>query len=58
MFPAPNQNIVGMYNKINLPILYYISSRLVALLKVIDAPIKIPNIFYLTISFKFLNFSF
>jgi hypothetical protein len=35
-----------------------ISSRLVTLLKVIDAPIQVPNIFYLTVSFKFLNFSF
>ena len=27
------------------------------LLKVIDAPIQIPNVFDLTVSFKFLNFS-
>jgi len=27
-------------------------------LKVTDAPIQVPNIFYHTFSFKFLNFSF
>ena len=30
---------------------------LVPLLKVVDAPIQVPNVFYLTVSFKFLNFS-
>jgi hypothetical protein len=40
---------VGVYN--------HPPSRLVTLLKVTDAPIQMPNI-YLTISFKFLNFSF
>jgi hypothetical protein len=39
-------------------ILHYIRSRLVTLLKVIDAPTQVPNICYLTVSFKFLNFSF
>jgi hypothetical protein len=49
---------VGICNQITLIILYYISSRLVNLLEVIDVHIQAPDIFYLTISFKFLNFSF
>jgi hypothetical protein len=31
---------------------------MITLLKVTDAPIQVPNIFYLTVSFKFLDFSF
>ena len=27
------------------------------ILKIIDTPIKVPNVFYLTVSFKFLNFN-
>ena len=38
-------------------IIYCITSRLVPLLKVLNAPIKVPNVFYLTVNFKFLNFS-
>ena len=34
-----------------------IASGLVPLLKVNDAPIQVPNVFDLAISFKFLNFS-
>jgi len=49
---------VGVGNQITFLILYYIISSLVPLLQVIDAPIQVPNIFYLTVSFKFLNFSF
>jgi len=49
---------LGICNQITLVILYYMSSRLVSLLKVIDAPIQVPNIFYLTVSYKFLYFSF
>jgi hypothetical protein len=41
-----------------LLILYCISSRLVTLLKVTDAPIQGSDIFYLTVSFKFLKFAF
>ena len=47
---------MGVCNQILL-IIYYISSRLVTFLRVIDAPIQVPNTFDLTISFKFLNFS-
>ena len=53
-----SQNTVGVCNQISLLLLYYINSRLVTFLKFIDAPIQVPNIFYLTVSFKFLNFSF
>jgi hypothetical protein len=56
--PSPSQNTVGVYNQITFVILHSISSRLVTLLKVTDAPIQVPNIFYLTVSFKFLDFSF
>jgi len=56
--PPPSQNTVGVCNQITYVILHYSSSRLVTLLKVIDAPIQVPNIFYLIVSFKFLNCSF
>ena len=56
-FPPPSQNTVRVFNQITLLILYYISYRLVILLKVTDAPIQVPNIFYLTVSFNFLKFS-
>jgi len=49
---------VGVCNQITFVILHYISSRLVTLLKEIDAPIQVPNIFSLSVSFTFLNFSF
>ena len=58
MVPSPSQNTVGVCNQITLLILYYISSRLVTLLKVTDAPIQVCDIFYLTDSFQFINFSF
>ena len=38
-------------------IFYCISSRLATLLKIIDVPIKVSDLFDLTVSFKFLNFS-
>ena len=58
MVPPASQNTVRVCNQITLLILYYISSKLVTLLKVIDVPLQAPNIFYLTVSFKFLKFSF
>jgi len=57
LFPQ-SQNTVVVSNQITRLIFYYISSRLVTLLKVTDAPIQIPNIVDLTVSFKFINFSF
>ena len=58
MVPPPSQNTVGVCNLIIRLILYYISSRLVALLKIIDAPTQVPDIFCLTVSFEFTSFSF
>ena len=57
MFPPPSQNTVAVCKQITLLILYYISFRLVTLLKIIDSPIQVPIKFDLTVSFKFLNFS-
>jgi hypothetical protein len=50
MVTPPNQDTVGICKQIPLFIVYYISFRLVTILKVTDAPIKVPNILYLTIS--------
>ena len=58
MFPPPSQNTVAVSNLITLLIPYYISSMLVTFLKIIYAPIQVPEIFYLTVSFKFIKFSF
>jgi len=55
MVPPPSQNIVAVCNQFNL---YNISSSLLALLKVIDAPTKVSDIFHLAVSFKFVKFSF
>ena len=49
---------MGVCKQITSVILHYISSRLVPLLKVIEAPMQVTNIFDLTVSFKFLNYSF
>jgi hypothetical protein len=58
MVHLPSQNTVGICNQITLLILYYASSRLVILLKAIDAIMQVSDIFDLTVSFKFTNFSF
>jgi hypothetical protein len=58
MIPPPSQNTVGACNQITFLTLYYMSSRLVTLLKVIDAPIQVFDILVLTVCFKFSNFSF
>jgi len=58
MVPPPSQTTVGVCNQITLPILYYISSRLVTILKVIDAPKQVPVIFDRIVTFKLTNFSF
>jgi len=49
---------VGVCNQVLLFPLYSICSQLVTLLKFIGACIQTPSIFNLTVSFKFLNFSF
>jgi len=54
----PRLNTVGVCNQISLLVLYYNSSRLVPLLEVINAPIQVPDIVDLTVSFQFLDFSF
>jgi len=59
MVPPPCHNTVEVCNQITLLILYYISSRLINLLQIVDATIQqVPDIFYLTVNFNFLNFSF
>ena len=50
MVPPPSQNSVGVCNQITLLILYYISSRLVILLKITDAPKQVSDIFNLLLS--------
>ena len=58
IFPPPSQNTVGACDQITCHILYYISSTLVTLLKVTDAPRQVSYIFNCTVSFKILNFGF
>ena len=58
MVPPPIQNTVGICNQITLLILYYISSGLLTLFKVTDAPTQVSDIFDLTVCFKLINFSF
>jgi hypothetical protein len=56
MITPPSQNTVAVCNQTALLILYYISSSLVTLLKVTDAPIEVSDILDLTASFKFNYF--
>jgi len=58
MDPPPNRNTVGVCNQITLLILYYINSRPITLLEVIDAPVQVYDIFDLTATFKLINFNF
>jgi len=60
MVPPPSQNTVGVCKHITLLILYYVSSRLVTLLKVIDARIPVSDIFILLLvsSLSILAFRF
>ena len=59
MIPPPNQNTVAVCNQTTLLIPYYIKSRLVTRLKKINVvPIRVSDIFYLAVSFKFIYFSF
>ena len=47
IIPPPSQNTVGVCNQITLLILHYISSSMVTLLKVTDAPIQVSDTFIL-----------
>jgi len=58
MVPSLIQNTVAVCSQITLHIPYYITSRLVNLLKMTDAPIHAYRTFDLTVCFKLINFSF
>ena len=58
MVPSPSQNTVVVCYQITLLSLYYISSRMLTLLKATDAPLQISGIFDLIVSFKFINIRF
>jgi len=47
--PTPGHNTVGVCHQVTFLILHYITSRLVPLLKVIDALIQVPNVLDLTV---------
>ena len=54
MVPSHNQINVAVCNQITTLFLYYISSRLVTLLKVIDAPVQVTDICYHIVSFSLM----
>jgi len=54
MVPLPSQTTVAVCNRITLLILYYITSNPATFLKVTDAPIQVPDIFDLSVSFKWV----
>jgi hypothetical protein len=56
MVPPYSQNTVGICNQITLLFLYYISSRLVTFLKVID--VQVSDILHLTVNIKVIDFRF
>jgi hypothetical protein len=58
MIPPPSQNTVEVCDQVTVLILYYISSRLVPLLKVTDTPIQVSDILVLIVCFMLINFSF
>jgi hypothetical protein len=58
MIPLPSQNTVGVCNQVALLILYYISSRLVPPLKIVDTPIQVSDVLVLTVCLKLIKFSF
>ena len=53
--PPPSHNTVVACNQLALLILYYISSRLVTLLKVNEAPIQDSDILHLALIFQFIT---
>jgi len=58
MVPLPSQSTIGVCKQITLLILYYFSSRLVTLLKIIHAPIQVPDTFILLFVPSSLNLAF
>ena len=56
--PLPSQNSVAVCNQITILISYFISSGLVTILKVTDAPTHVSDILGPTVSFKPIIFSF
>src|SRR5215510_14305439 len=54
----PRHNTARVCHQVTFLILYYNSSRLAPLLEVLNASIQVPDVVDLTVSFKFLNFSF
>jgi hypothetical protein len=58
MNPSYTQNTARISNQIAILILCCISSRLVILHKVNDAPVQVSDIFDRTVSFNFINCSF
>jgi len=57
MVPPLSQNTVGVCNQITLLILYYISSRLRTLVKILMPLHRSLDIFDLAVSFMFINVS-
>jgi hypothetical protein len=51
IIPPPSQNTLRLYNQIILLDLYYVSSRLITLLKVIDSSTQFSDIRILTVCF-------
>ena len=49
MVPQPSQNTVGVCKQITPLIIYCISARLVAILKVIVTPVNVSDIFILVL---------
>jgi len=52
MISPSSQSTVEAGNHITLLIIYYVSSRLVTLPKVIDVPVQVSDVLVLTICFK------
>jgi len=49
---------VEVRNRITLLIPYYIISRFLTLLNIVDVRLQVAEVFDLTVNFKFINFSF
>jgi hypothetical protein len=58
VIPLSAHNTMEVYYQITLLMLYYISSRLVNLLKVVAAPVQVSDILIIIVCFKFINLTF